>query len=87
MLIILPKATSSNSPSSPIFFAVSEKSGKDNSGDYVYIKDDKGQHKLDQNGHLIINHDLHNHDGELDDGVAEAFINWAKSENLSFWRG
>lgn len=71
----------------PIFFEVSEKSGKDNSGDYVYIKDDKGQHKLDQNGHLIINHDLHNHDGELDDGVAEAFINWAKSEKLSFWRG
>lgn len=70
----------------PIFFAVSEKSGKDNSGDYVYIKDEKGQHKLDQNGHLIINHDLHNHDGELDDGVAEAFINWAKSENLSFLR-
>jgi type I restriction enzyme M protein len=69
----------------PIFFAVSEKSGKDNSGDYVYIKDDKGQSKLDKNGHLIINHDLHNHDGELEDGVAEAFITWARSENLSFF--
>lgn len=70
----------------PIFFAVSEKSGKDNSGDYVYIRDENGQHRLDKNGHLIIGHDLHNHDGELEDGVAEAFINWAQSENLSFWK-
>lgn len=27
-----------------------------------------------------------NHDGELPDGVAEKFIEWAKSEKLSFWR-
>lgn len=43
-----------------------------------------------------INHDLHNHDGELTDGVsarrslgeggAEKFIEWAKSEYLSFWK-
>lgn len=26
-------------------------------------------------------------DVKLFDGVAEAFVNWAKSENLSFWRG
>ena len=69
----------------PIFFAVSEKAGKDNSGDYVYIKNDEGKHKLDKNGHLIVHHDLHSHDGELPDGIAEAFIEWAKSENLSFW--
>ena len=68
-----------------IFFAVSEKSGKDNSGDYVFCKNINGQHKLDENGHLIVNHDLHNHDGELPDGIAEAFIEWAKSEKLSFW--
>ena len=30
--------------------------------------------------------DLHNHDGELPDGIAEAFIEWAKGEGLSFWR-
>lgn len=70
----------------PIFFAVSEKSGKDNSGDYVYVKNSNGQEKLDRNGHLIVDHDLHNHDGELPDGIAEAFIAWAKSEKLSFWR-
>lgn len=70
----------------PIYFAVSEKSGKDNSGDYVFLKNGGGQPKLDKNGHLIINHDLHNHDGELPDGVAEKFIEWAKSEHLSFWK-
>lgn len=70
----------------PIFFAVSEKAGKDNSGDYVYVKNGNGQYKLDKNGHLIVDHDLHNHGGELPDGVAEAFIEFAKSENLSFWK-
>ena len=71
----------------PIFFAVSEKGGKDNSGDYVYLKKSDGQYKLDENGHLIVDHDLHNHNGELPDGVAEAFIEWAKSEDLTFWNG
>ena len=70
----------------PIFFAVSEKSGKDNSGDYVFLKNSDGQYKLDKNGHLIVEHDLHNHNGELPNGIAEAFIDWAKSEKLSFWR-
>ena len=70
----------------PIFFAVSEKSGKDNSGEYVFLKNGNNQPKLDKNGHLVINHDLHNHGGELPDGVAEKFIEWAKSEKLSFWK-
>ncbi|MBU3979226.1 hypothetical protein KJ980_05500 [Patescibacteria group bacterium] len=39
-----------------------------------------------KNGYLIISHDLHNHNGELPDGVAEKFIAWAKGEKLSFWR-
>ena len=69
----------------PIFFAVSEKGGKDSSGDYVFLENANGQYKLDENGHLIVEHDLHNHDGELPNGIAEAFIEWAKSENLSFW--
>lgn len=70
----------------PIFFAVSEKSGKDNSGEYVYVKNGNNQPKLDKNGHLIIDHDLHNHNGELPDGIAEKFIEWAKQEGLSFWK-
>lgn len=69
----------------PIFFAVSEKSGKDNSGDYVCVKNGEGKPLLDKHGHLIVDHDLHNHDGELSDGIAEAFIEFARSENLSFW--
>jgi type I restriction enzyme M protein len=70
----------------PIFFAVSEKSGKDNSGEYVFLKNGNNQPKLDKNGHLIIDHDLHNHNGELPDGIAEKFIEWAKKEKLSFWK-
>ena len=70
----------------PIFFAVSEKGGKDNSGDYIYLKGDNSQYKLDRNGHMVVDHDLHSQDGELPDGIAEAFIVWAKSEGLSFWR-
>ena len=42
----------------PIFFAVSEKAGKDNSGEYVYVKDELGKPKIDGNGHLIIYNDL-----------------------------
>lgn len=69
-----------------VFLAVSEKGGKDNSGDYVFLQNSDGQHKLDKNGHLIVDHDLHNHNEELPDGIAEAFIEWAKREDLSFWR-
>ena len=78
----------------PIFFAVSEKSGKDNSGEYIYVKNGNGsasfttggQYKLDKYGHFIVGHDLHNQGGELPDGIAEVFIDWAKKEKLSFWR-
>lgn len=69
----------------PIFFGVSEKSGKDNSGEYAYMKNGDGKLKLDRYGHFVVNHDLHNHGGELPDGIAEAFISWAKEEKLSFW--
>ncbi|CAJ0826990.1 10608_t:CDS:10 [Entrophospora sp. SA101] len=62
----------------PIFFAVSEKGGKDNSGEYIYVKDELGKPKIDGNGHLIIDNDLYNHalndsndSKELPDGVAE----------------
>jgi type I restriction enzyme M protein len=71
----------------PIFFAVSEKSGKDNSGEYIYLINGDGKPALDKYGHLIIDHDLHNQDGERPDGIAEAFIFWATEEGLSFWNG
>ena len=69
----------------PIFMAVSERGGKDTSGDYVYAKDGNGQYKLDKNGHMVVDHDLHGHSGELSPGVAEAFIGWARGEGFSFW--
>ena len=68
----------------PIFFAVSEKGGKDNSGDYIYAKEDSGDYKLDKNRHRIIDHDLHNNKGELPDGIVEAFIEWAPNEGVTF---
>lgn len=39
---------------------------------------------LDTHGHLIVKHDLFNHEGLTQDGIAEAFIEFAKRENLSF---
>ncbi len=69
----------------PVFMAVSEKGGKDNSGDYVYVVNDNGHAKLDRNGHMVVDHDLHSHDGILPPGIAEAFIDWAREEGLSFW--
>ncbi|HBF6020556.1 TPA: N-6 DNA methylase [Clostridioides difficile] len=41
--------------------------------------------KLDKHGHLIVKHDLYNHDGLTQDGIAEAFIEFAKKEGLSFF--
>jgi type I restriction enzyme M protein len=40
---------------------------------------------LDENGHLIVDHDLFNHEGLTQDGIAEAFIEFAKKERLSFF--
>ena len=42
----------------PIFFATSERSGKDNSGEYIYLKDGEGQDLLDLFGHQIVDQDL-----------------------------
>ena len=70
----------------PIFFAVSERSGKDSSGEYIYVKNSEGKNKLDKYGHFMVDDDLHNQGGDLPDGIAEAFIDWAKKEKLSFWK-
>jgi type I restriction enzyme M protein len=40
---------------------------------------------LDAHEHLIVKHDLFNHDGLTQDGIAEAFIEFAKKEKLSFF--
>ena len=69
-----------------IFFATMSEPSKDNSGEKIYLKDSNGEFALDSHGHKIIKHDLFNHDGLTGDGIAEAFIDFAKLENLSFWR-
>ncbi|MFH1861436.1 MAG: N-6 DNA methylase [bacterium] len=61
----------------PIFFAVSEKGGKDNSGDPIYKKDVNGEIMLDNHGHLIVDHDL--------DEIADVFIAFAKEQGFDFW--
>ncbi|BDU50399.1 N-6 DNA methylase [Haliovirga abyssi] len=68
-----------------IFFATMQKPSKDNSGDKIYVKDENGQNILDDHDHLIVDHDLYNHDGKTEDGIAEAFIEFSKKEKLSFF--
>ncbi len=68
-----------------IFFATMQKPGKDSSGEKIYVKDENGENILDSHGHLIVDHDLYNHEGLTQDGIAEAFIEFAKKERLSFF--
>ncbi|HOW74393.1 MAG TPA: type I restriction enzyme HsdR N-terminal domain-containing protein [Candidatus Competibacteraceae bacterium] len=70
----------------PIFFATMRELSKDNSGDKIYRQDTDGSPMLDDHGHLIVKHDLFNHDGKTGDGIAEAFIEFAKKEGLSFFQ-
>ena len=58
---------------------------KDNSGNKIYRTNDGGSYMLDEHDHLIVKHDLYNHDGLTADGIAEAFIEFAKKEHLSFF--
>ncbi|MBU4375035.1 N-6 DNA methylase [Patescibacteria group bacterium] len=60
----------------PIFMAVSKKSGKDNSGDYVYKKDKKGIVLYSQQGKKYLDHDL--------DEIAEEFRKFAKEQKINF---
>jgi len=45
-------------PDYPIFMAVSQRSGKDNSGQYVYKKDPVGKYIYDPHHHRVLDHDL-----------------------------
>ncbi|WP_232523902.1 HsdM family class I SAM-dependent methyltransferase [Porphyromonas gingivalis] len=72
-----------------IFFATMQEPSKDNSGDKIYrsTTNEEGENVplLDTHGHLIVKHDLFNHDGLTEDGIAEAFAEFAKKERLSFF--
>lgn len=68
-----------------IFFATQQRPSKDNSGDKIYEADPGGGPLRDEHGHLIVQHDLFNHDGLTRDGIAEAFVEFAAKERLSFF--
>jgi type I restriction enzyme M protein len=65
----------------PIFMAVSRKSGKDNSGEYIYI-DERGNRLQADKGFFPKGAKL---DDDLDE-IAEAFIKFAKEQGFSFWK-
>lgn len=52
---------------------------------YETTPKDLDEYVLDKHGHLIVKHDLFNHDGLTQDGIAEAFMEFAKKERLSFF--
>lgn len=51
---------------------------------YDSVAENLDEYLLDTHGHLIVKHDLFNHEGLTQDGIAEAFIEFAKKEELSF---
>jgi len=82
----------------PIFMAVSEHGGKNNSGDYEYMVDEEGHLVEDASGQPKINQDLVNYDHGPDDltdaaaipdeqlCIAEAFVRFAQEQKFGFWR-
>ena len=57
-----------------------------NRGQKVYVREEDGSPRRDTHGHFIVAHDLFNHDGLTKDGIAEAFVEFAKKERLSFFQ-
>jgi type I restriction enzyme M protein len=81
----------------PIFMAVSERGGKNNSGDYEHVLDADGHLVEDAGGQPKIDQDLVNYDITADKladvaaipddqlCVAEAFVRFAQAEGFDFW--
>jgi type I restriction enzyme M protein len=55
----------------PIFFATSEHSGKDNSGEYVFVKGEAGEEVLDLFNHQIVDQDLYDFRNVLNQQLAK----------------
>jgi type I restriction enzyme M protein len=66
----------------PIFMAVSKKSGKDNSGEYIFL-DEKGR-RIKSEGGIFETSGKLRLDDDLDE-IAEAFIKFAKKEKFEWW--
>lgn len=62
----------------PIFMATSQNTGKNNSGEYIYKKDEHGNYIENKDGQKIVDHDLNE--------IAEGFVNFAKEQRFNFWR-
>lgn len=60
----------------PIFFATQKQSFKDNSGDYIFEKDEDGQVVMDEDGNPKYFSDL--------DEIADAFVAWGQEQGFSF---
>jgi len=79
-VIFLQKWVESEKPLAdyPIFMAVSQKSGKDNSGDSVFKKDENGQKIFIGSNKPALDDDL--------DQIADVFIKFASEQKFNFWR-
>jgi type I restriction enzyme M protein len=66
----------------PIFMAVSKKSGKDNSGEYIFL-DEKGR-RIKSEGGIFETSGKLRLDDDLDE-IVEAFIKFAKKEKFECW--
>lgn len=55
----------------PVFFAVSQRGGKNNTGEYDYLTDDKGRRLYDLHDHPMVNHDLFNLRASLADQLEQ----------------
>jgi len=72
----------------PIFFATMKEPSKTNSGEKIFLTNDDGSALFDNHDHWVVKHDLFSQElknGEkTPDGIAEAFIEFAKKEKFSF---
>lgn len=74
----------------PIFMAVSERGGKDNSGKYIILSEiEEGVYEVDQDliNYEISKADLNNIESISDENlsIAEAFVKFSKENELLFW--
>ena len=68
-----------------IFFGTQRKESKDTSGDKIIATGKDGKLLRDTHGHWVVQHDLFSHDELTNEGIAEAFEEFAKKEKLSFF--
>lgn len=77
---LCPKAGDYN-----IFFATQRLESKDTSSEKIIARNGDDKLLRDSHGHWVVQHDLFNHEGLTHNGIVEAFAEFAKKENLSFF--